>query len=115
MNVNSLYEEKIEYVESIKMSNPQKAFDNASNLYVQIKDELNVSQQLCLMYFIGSMKWKLVEYESALMDAVEIIDLSVDQNEITYELKAYNLLGLVYSDLDNLDVALEYFKLSLNL
>ena len=79
-------EEKIEYAESIRYSNPKNCLHVATEVYTHDYNDLSIKQQLTLMTLMGSCNWRISDYEAAMTYAADVMDLSISENEQLYEL-----------------------------
>jgi len=97
----------LEYAESILRSNPLNAYDIATSSEYQLLDNMVV--YLDALYIEVNALWLMSRFEEAISRSNDLLTLAIDQKNDLGQGRAHNTLGNVYSDLSNIDKALEHY------
>lgn len=112
---SSPVEKTLNFAEQIQYSEPQKAYDLAQSIFKDMEMDTSSKLYLKSLYIKSRTSWHTGRFNEAYAAATKLLECAQKIKNKNFQAEAYNILGNVNLDMDNLDEALIQYTEGLKL
>lgn len=104
-----------DFSQKIQKTNPQYSLQLSKRAYkLALKEDFKQGESISLLR-MGRCNWILGNFETAISNLLESLEISKNLNLVNYQVDAINILGNIYCTQQNYNKALEYYLEALKL
>jgi diguanylate cyclase (GGDEF)-like protein len=104
----------LEKSDNVKRKNPLYAYELAKEVWIESNAIDDLELKMKSRYRMGREKWRMGSYEEAIYYLNEVLDLIPEDSEIGLRASVPNIMGNIYLDSKRYEIALSYYKKSID-